>query len=83
MSTKEHPGLYDAYNSALPDEPMFVLLARDTGSPRIVRAWANVREGEIKTGDRPPEDRFAVAEARRIADQMEIWRQDNNGRWRK
>lgn len=47
MATKEKPGEFDCYANAKPDEPMFVLLARDKASPSAVRYWALER---IKTG---------------------------------
>lgn len=49
MATKNNPGNYDCYENALPDEPMFILLARDRNAPSLVDAWAAARElaGEI------------------------------------
>lgn len=41
MGTKNNPGTFDCYANAKPDEPMFVLLARDKKAPEIVRAWAD------------------------------------------
>lgn len=43
MSTKNNPGQWDCYSKAAPDEPMFVLLARDPLAPDIVREWINRR----------------------------------------
>ena len=40
MSTKNNPGNFDCYANAAPDEPMFVLLARDPIAPILVRIWA-------------------------------------------
>jgi hypothetical protein len=40
MGTKRNPGQYDCYAKAEPDEPMFVLLARDPTAPQLVRDWA-------------------------------------------
>lgn len=40
MGTKANPGRYDCYEKAEPDEPMFVLLARDPLAPDLVRKWA-------------------------------------------
>ena len=39
MSTKNNPGAFDCYAKAEPDEPMFVLLARDPLAPIIVAEW--------------------------------------------
>lgn len=46
MATKEKPGEFDCYANALPNEPMFVLLARDEVAPHIVRIWNAVRCGD-------------------------------------
>ena len=40
MGTKNNPGEYDGYTKAEPDEPMFVLLARDPLAADQVRDWA-------------------------------------------
>lgn len=70
MSTKNNPGDYDCYANAEPDEPMFVLLARDKHAPSLVRRWARKREKE-------GEDPAKVEEARACARAMEKWRNDN------
>ena len=44
MATKENPGKFDCYAKADPDEPMFVLLARDKHAPALVWLWASLRE---------------------------------------
>ncbi len=44
MGTKNNPGKFDCYESALPDEPMFVLLARDPHASLLVDLWADLRE---------------------------------------
>jgi hypothetical protein len=43
MGTKNNPGKFDCYANAEPDEPMFVLLARDPLAPMLVDLWANLR----------------------------------------
>jgi hypothetical protein len=43
MGTKQNPGPFDCYAAAAPDEPMFVLLARDPLAPALVREWARQR----------------------------------------
>lgn len=40
MGTKLNPGNFDCYENAKPDEPMFILLARDAGAPALVEKWA-------------------------------------------
>lgn len=58
MGTKDKPGDFDCYAAAAPDEPMFVLLARDPSAPLLVSLWATIRE---KLGN---EDPAKVEEAR-------------------
>lgn len=45
MGTKDNPGQFDCYQAAAPDEPMFVLLARDKLAPGLVEIWALLRTG--------------------------------------
>jgi len=82
MGTKQLPAPFDAYDKALPDEPMFTLLARDNSAPDMVRQWAYEREREIAQGRRPVTDAVMVAEARRCANAMTLWRRENFGAWR-
>lgn len=75
MGTKNNPGAFDCYHNAAPDEPMFVLLARDPLAPGLVREWADQREAVAVTARQ-----FAkVAEARQCADAMEAWAASQNG----
>lgn len=48
MGTKNNPGRFDCYHAADPDEPMFVLLARDRLAPYLVSIWAKVRNGDAE-----------------------------------
>jgi len=77
MGTKLLPAEFDCYQAAEPDEPMFVLLARDQTAPALVRAWAYQRSTAIDNGMRPPEDRAQVTEALQCADAMVKWREEN------
>lgn len=43
MGTKDKPGVFDCYDAADGDEPMFVLLARDPDAPNTVEEWARRR----------------------------------------
>lgn len=70
MGTKNDPGKYDCYAKAEPDEPMFVLLARDRFAPALIEAWAMMREGI-------DEDTAKVDEAMDCADAMRQWRKRN------
>jgi hypothetical protein len=83
MGTKNNPGQFDCYANALPDEPMFVLLARDPTFHRLVSKWASYREEDIIVGERPWGDFSMVREARETATTGGEWRRENNGIWRK
>lgn len=82
MGTKLKPGAFDCFRNALPDEPMFILLARDPWAPKLVEDWAMYRENMVAAGNRPPTDKAMVTEARTCAHAMGIWRTMNDGRWR-
>jgi hypothetical protein len=82
MGSKEKPGTYDCYANALPDEPMFILLARDPFAPFLIEDWATRRETSINQGMRPESDRPMVIEARQCAKNMREWRKENDGKWR-
>lgn len=66
MGTKAQPGEFDCYANAEPDEPMFILLARDKHAPTLVWLWATLRELD-------GEDEAKVAEARACVGQMIEW----------
>lgn len=82
MGTKNNPSKFDCYDNALPDEPMFVLLARDPSAPHLLQVWANERDLAIRRGERPTTDWAMVEEALKCARDMRVWRRDNEGRWR-
>lgn len=83
MGTKNNPGKFDCYQNALPDEPMFVLLARDPEFCNLVSQWANKRMADIRCGLRPDSDLAVCYEALDCAVNAENWRKNNNGIWRK
>ncbi len=82
MPTKQNPGERDCYARALPDEPYFVLLARDPSAPFLVRDWAETRNDQIEVRAKPESDRPMVQEAIALADAMTAWRVANDGKWR-
>lgn len=82
MGSKNEPGQFDCYANALPDEPMFILLARDPFGPDLVEMWASRRQFEIEQGTRPVTDLKMVEEARDCAFKMRNWRKSNDGAWR-
>jgi hypothetical protein len=77
MGTKANPSPHDCYARALPDEPIFTLIARDRGAAECVRQWARERLADIAIGARPESDRDQVAEAYECARAMEAWRAAN------
>lgn len=48
MGTKNNPGEFDCYTAAEPDEPMFILLARDPLAAHLVSIWSKVRMGDME-----------------------------------
>lgn len=69
--------------AAMPDEPAFVLLARDPFAPALVKLWAAQRRLEIAAGTRPTSDLTQVEAAEREAEEMTAWRRDAEGAWRR
>lgn len=67
MGTKLNPGKVDYYEKAEPDEPMFVLLARDPLAPILVDLWAELRAHAVGNPSR-------VGKAHDCADAMREWR---------
>ena len=87
MGTKNNPGDFDCYDNAAPDEPMFILLARDTRAPDLVRLWAAISAGDIISADAAYKNLTLVGkrslpekvtEARDCANAMEEWHRKNN-----
>jgi len=79
MGTKNNPGEYDCYENAEPDEPMFVLLARDPLAAQTVKYWADLRAihmTHVHSID-PHEELKKIDEARDCAADMEAWKEDN------
>lgn len=82
MGTKNNPDPNDCYVRALPDEPLFTLLARDLDAPRTVEIWAEMRERGVCEGRYPTSDLAQVDKAYRDARKMRKWRDENDGKWR-
>jgi hypothetical protein len=83
MGTKLEELRSGCFARAMDDEPMLVLLARDQSAPALARAWADQREADINAGRKPASDMEQVQSARAEADKMEVWREANDGAWRK
>jgi len=77
MDTKNNPGDFDCYAKAMPDEPMFVLLARDRSAATMVREWAYRRYRSIKRGTSPDSDISKVHDALNCAIKMDQWYHHN------
>lgn len=79
IPTKTRPGSWDALEKAEPDEPIFVLLARDEHAAPLVKEWVRrVREAALKLGDwnaAEPKLRKAT-DAEAIAWAMDSWRRN-------
>ena len=60
--------------AAMPDEPMFVLLARDFTAPFLVEGWAQLRRVMIQIALAPEADNDKVDEAEQLAHAMREWR---------
>lgn len=75
MGTKNNPAPFDCYANAEPDEPMFILLARDESAPGAIKSWCyeRVLRGANQPGD--PQ----IMEALECAVAMEAWREANRG----
>jgi hypothetical protein len=82
MGTKLQELRDGCFARAMDDEPMFVLLGRDPRAPTLVRDWATQRRADISLGKRPAADMDQVNYAFELADQMESWREVNDGAWR-
>ena len=74
MGTKTNPGPFDCYAAADPDEPIFILTARDPAAPDAIEDWADIRSKMIRHGTKPDSDWQMIFEARAIAQQMRDWR---------
>lgn len=77
MGTKTDPGRFDCYAAAEPNEPLFILLARDKHAEFLVVTWASLRAAEIARGERDPGERDQVDEALDCARSMIKWRKAN------
>ncbi len=70
METRANPGPHSCYLSAEPDEPLFILKARDKHAPALVWLWAVLRELDSEK----PE---IVKDARECVVEMMLWAKDH------
>lgn len=77
MSTKMNPGRYDCLAKLHPDEPYFLLRAKDVTAPGVVREWVRRRreEAAVTGGTITPEYEAKLREAEQCAKDMDAWRQ--------
>ena len=72
MSTKEQPGPFDAFAKLAPDEPYFVLRAKDISAPATIEAWVRFRRGSPSKAAKADEA-ARLTEALACAAQMRDW----------
>ncbi len=75
MANKNHPGPFNCHAAALPDEPLFTILARDPAGPETIMAWRMSRVANGKNST--VEDADRLEEAFKVAEEMETWRAAN------
>lgn len=74
MGTKTNPGKYDCYDKLEPDEPHFVLMARDPAAPQVIAYWTQIRAEMIQQKLKPESDYDVLDEAVKCASDMQAWR---------
>ncbi|KKM85445.1 hypothetical protein LCGC14_1289030 [marine sediment metagenome] len=98
MGTKNNPSKYDCYAKLNPDEPYFVLRAKDPSAPYLIRIWEKLRRGDwlgamytlvIAMKYQPVRDRVStegyekLSEAVTVSQEMEDWYQKNRPKKKK
>lgn len=73
MARKKVEAVTGCYAKAADDEPLFVLRATDVLAPLVVRTWADM------AADRGVSE-GKVAEARQLAEDMELWQTENGSK---
>ena len=77
-NTKASPNRFDGYADAGPDEPIFVLRAKDLSAPFAVEVWAQHRQAAVDRAFKPSGDQQKIDSAREIADAMRRWFLENH-----
>lgn len=67
--------IQDPENLIPQDEPVFLLRAKDTTAPSIVRAWASAQRMN------PKADSKMIYMAEQHADAMEAWQNNHGQQW--
>lgn len=75
MATKETATGNDCYARLQPDEPYFLLMARDPDFEIVVQIWAMLRRMQIRNGSRPdtPLEHAQISEAFLCSTEGRIW----------
>jgi len=76
MNTKANPSIFDAYENALPNEPIFTLRASDPSASDLVMEWARLRAESIAAGKHPKADEAKITMAKAVAYAMMAWQND-------
>lgn len=78
MGTMTKPGRFDCLAKIMPDEPFFLLMARDLCAPKAVRYWAVQRRNYLQAGTIKYDDDVAqIYEAEQTSYDMEKWYAEN------
>lgn len=77
MGTKNNPGKFDCYESAEPDEPMFVLLGRDPTAALVVTVWRAIKMEMRERGASHISDE-KLEEARECSLALEKWAKERD-----
>ncbi len=72
MGTKNNPGSFDCYANAEPDEPMFVLLGRDSSAWVVVQLWIGIKRKMRESGHSKISDE-KLEEAEKCAEALKAW----------
>ncbi len=75
MTNKNHPGPFNCYAAALPDEPIFVILGRDPAAPRAMREWS--KERDLRGKNKTPDDIERIHSVNAQIQEMIVWRDRN------
>ena len=70
MGTKNTPGKFDCYHKADPDEPLFVLLARDKHASILVELWAALNDLDGESAAKSMEALKCAKDMRRYYDSL-------------
>lgn len=84
METKQNLSRRGCLAFALPDEPMFILLARDPDAPAAIRSWCErrARRQVLEPTIELVGDSEKIVDAVDDAEAFEKWRAENEGSWR-